>query len=395
MLSMVKKDNNCPQKITAVIVRALPEILLLIVVWLYHLYKFAYTGGLVMKKRMIRLLSLILVLMIGLGIAACDKSKDSGEKPDESAPAGDKAAADYKIVLILPGPINDQSWNATNYAGLVACNEQLGTNIEYVENVKSSDYESTFREYAERKYDLVMAAGTQFDEPAAAVAPNYPDTTFCVVNGSKADGNNVAPIFPKEYEASYLASVIAGNVSENGNFATIGGFPNEPMEKLLSVYEKHAVEIATERGIADAKATRAYANSWDDVALGKQMAAQMIDNGADTLFVYANEVGLGSIEAAKEKGAKFIGFSSDQNSVAPETVVASVVFDFETFYVWAVDQYVKGTLSGNKVHEAGIKEGIFKPVYGPDISDEVKTAVETAIDDYKAGKTDLSKYFDE
>ncbi|HHX19456.1 MAG TPA: BMP family ABC transporter substrate-binding protein [Clostridiaceae bacterium] len=348
-----------------------------------------------MKKRMIRLLSLILVLMIGLGIAACDKSKDSGEKPDESAPAGDKAAADYKIVLILPGPINDQSWNATNYAGLVACNEQLGTNIEYVENVKSSDYESTFREYAERKYDLVMAAGTQFDEPAAAVAPNYPDTTFCVVNGSKADGNNVAPIFPKEYEASYLASVIAGNVSENGNFATIGGFPNEPMEKLLSVYEKHAVEIATERGIADAKATRAYANSWDDVALGKQMAAQMIDNGADTLFVYANEVGLGSIEAAKEKGAKFIGFSSDQNSVAPETVVASVVFDFETFYVWAVDQYVKGTLSGNKVHEAGIKEGIFKPVYGPDISDEVKTAVETAIDDYKAGKTDLSKYFDE
>ncbi|HHW93482.1 MAG TPA: BMP family ABC transporter substrate-binding protein [Clostridiaceae bacterium] len=350
-----------------------------------------------MKKRMIRLLSLILVLVLGLGIVACKKSEESagtGTQPDSSAPDGAKAAGDYKIVLILPGPINDQSWNATNYAGLVACNDQLGTKIEYVENVKSSDYESTFREYAERKYDLVMAAGTQFDEPAAAVAPNYPDTTFCVVNGSKADGDNVAPIFPKEYEASYLASVIAGNVSENGNFATIGGFPNEPMEKLLSVYEKHAVAIAKERGLADAKATRAYANSWDDVALGKQMGAQMIDNGADTLFVYANEVGLGSIEAAKEKGAKFIGFSSDQNSVAPETVVASVIFDFETFYVWAVDQYVKGTLSGNKVHEAGIKEGIFKPVYGPDISDEVKAAVEAAIEDYKAGKTDLSKYFD-
>ena len=28
----------------------------------------------------------------------------------------------------------------------------------------------------------------------------------------------------------------------------------------------------------------------------------MIDNGADTLFVYANEVGLGCIEAATAKG---------------------------------------------------------------------------------------------
>lgn len=76
--------------------------------------------------------------------------------------------------------------------------------MEYVENVQASDYESTFREYAERGYDLIMAAGSQFDEAVAAVAPNYPDTTFCAVNGSKCDGDNVAPIFPKEYEASYV-----------------------------------------------------------------------------------------------------------------------------------------------------------------------------------------------
>jgi len=58
------------------------------------------------------------------------------------------------------------------------------------------------------------------------------------------------------------------------------------------------------------------------------MAETMIANGADTLFVYANQVGLGSIQAAKEKGVKFIGFSSNQNDIAPGTVVASIVFDF-------------------------------------------------------------------
>lgn len=296
--------------------------------------------------------------------------------------------ADYKIALILPGPINDQSWNATNYAGLLQCNKELGTAMEYQENVQASDYESTFRNYAERGYDLVMAAGTQFDTAANKVASAYPKTTFCVVNGMLSTAPNVAPIFPKEYEASYLAGLIAGNVTTKGQFATIGGFPNKAMEALLDVYEKTAVSVAKKRGIAGAKAVRAYANSWDDVALGKQMTSTMIDKGADVMFVYANQVGLGSIQAAKEKGVKFVGFSSNQNDIAPNTVVASVAFNFQTFYTWAVKKYMDGALDG-KVHEAGIAEGIFTPVYGPSISKATKDTVTAAMKDVKDGKTNL------
>ena len=335
------------------------------------------------QNRTFSLLSLLVILVLVFSIAGC-----------ASAPAAEeKGAEDYKMVLILPGPINDQSWNATNYAGLVKSNETLGTNMEYVENVQAADYESTFRNYAERGYDLIMAAGTQFDEAANKVAKNYPDTKFTVVNGMISEAENVAPIFPKEYEASYLAGIIAGEVTENGQFATIGGFPNDAMEKLLDVYEKTAVEIAQERGMADAQATRAYANSWDDVALGKQMAETMIADGADTLFVYANQVGLGSIQAASEKGAKFVGFSSDQNSVAPGTVVGSVAFDFETFYTWAVDMFLNGNLAGNTVHMAGIKEGIFKPAYTDQLSDDVRTKVEEAMDKASNGEVDFESMF--
>ena len=297
------------------------------------------------------------------------------------------------MVLLLPGPINDQSWNATNYAGLVKSNETLGTKIEYIESVQPADFESTFRNYAERGYDLILAAGTQFDEAANKVAKDYPKTTFTVVNGMLADGPNVAPIFPKEYEASYIAAMLAGEVTENGQFATIGGFPNDAMEKLLDVYEATAVNIAKERGIADASATRAYANSWDDVALGKQMGETMIDNGADTLFVYANQVGLGSIQAAKEKGAKFIGFSGNQNDVAPGTVLASVAFDFEKFYTWTIDKFLKGELAGNTVHKAGIAEGIFNPVYTDAISADVQAKVKAGMEKVAAGEIDLTSMF--
>jgi len=306
--------------------------------------------------------------------------------------SAEKKAGDYKIVLVLPGPINDQSWNATNYAGLVQCNKVLGTKMEYIESVQASDFESTFRNYASRGYDFIMAAGTQFDDAANKVAPSFPKTTFCVVNGMVSKSANVAPIFPKEYEASYIAGLIAGSVSPKGQFATIGGFPNKAMEDLLDVYEATATSVASFRGIKDAKAVRAYANSWDDVALGKQMASSMIDKGADVLFVYANQVGLGSIQAAKEKGAKFIGFSGNQNDIAPGTVVASVTFDFATFYTWAVKQYMAGKLSGG-VHQGGIAEGIFVPVYTSVIDQATKDKVAAAMKDVVSGKTDLKALF--
>jgi len=323
----------------------------------------------------------LLCLLANVGVFA------AGAKDSAASNSGTKADQ-LKIVLVLPGPINDQSWNATNYAGLVQCNKELGTKMEYVESVQAADYESTFRNYAERGYNLVMAAGTQFDEAANKIAKSYPKTTFCVVNGMVSSGPNVAPIFPKEYEASYIAALIAGDVSPKGQFATIGGFPNKAMEALLDVYEATSVKVAQGRGLSSAKAVRAFANSWDDVALGKQMASSMIDQGADTMFVYANQVGLGAIQAAKEKGVKFIGFSGNQNSIAPGTVVASVVFDFSTFYTWAVKKYIDGSLDG-KVHEGGIAEGIFVPAYTDVITQQTKDAVAAAMKDVVSGKTDL------
>lgn len=107
----------------------------------------------------------------------------------------------------------------------MACNEKLGTKMEYVESVKEADFESTFREYAERGYDIIMAAGSQFDEAASSVAANYPNTRFMVVNGSKCDADNLCPLFPKEYEASYLAAVIAGTSPPTASSASSAATP--------------------------------------------------------------------------------------------------------------------------------------------------------------------------
>lgn len=294
-----------------------------------------------------------------------------------------------KIIILLSGSADDQNWNMTNREGVEACNEAYGIHMQYIENVKESNFESMLSAYGKLNYDLIIAAGAQFSEAVETVAPSYKQTIFCVVNGNKMTGTNVVSVQPKEYEASYLAALIAGCETENGQFAAIGGYPNDAMEKLMDVYETTAIETAVSRGYKDASSRRAYTNSWDDAELGKKITEQMIEDDADVVFVYANQVGLGCIEAAAENGIKFIGFSSNQNAVDESTVVASVVFDFEKLYRFILERYENRTLTNHRLYQIGMDEELFCPVYSEQISEETKQLVEDRIEDLKQGKISL------
>lgn len=287
-----------------------------------------------------------------------------------------KALEVCKIAVLLPGTAGDLSWNDTNLEGIAYCEEKFQIEIELMPNVKDMEAEQVLVEYGEKGYDLVLASGEQFTDPVNTMAGQYPDTFFCIVNGIRADHENVSAVRPREYEASYLAAVITGNIMETGTAGMIAGYPNDGMEHLLDVYEEKVREILRERRIEDAAFLRAYTNSWTDRSLGRKMAEQMIDSGAEVLFVYSNEAGLGCIEAARDLGAKVIGFSSNPTREHPDTVVASIKFDFGKLYEWILSRYESGRLRGKRTEEVGLKEEIFVSVYSFHISREIQEKVE-------------------
>jgi len=300
--------------------------------------------------------------------------------------------ADKKIAQILPGTIDDQGWNATNNAGAQAAMEELGITIDVIEAVPAEEYEQTFTEYASKGYDLVMAAGSQFDEACTMVAPEFPDTLFTVINGQVADYENQVPIFPKEYEGSYLAGIIAGYTTQNGQFAVLGGQSNDPMVKLMDTYEGVAIEIAGQRGIEGAAATRSFVDSWTDVAATKDMTSSMIDNGCDTVFCYSNEGTSGAIQAADEKGVSFVGFSADKNSEST-CVVGSIPMDWAAVYPTIIQKVLDGTYTG--MVEIGVAEGVYFLAETDAMTEECITAVNDAIEKIKNGEIDFTQYFGE
>ena len=93
-----------------------------------------------------------------------------------------------------------------------------------------------------------------------------------------------------------------------------------------------------------------YLDDWDNPAKGKRAAISQIDKGADLLLHVADTSGHGVIEAAKERGIYAFGAISDQNKLAPETVLTSFVLDAEK----AFDQVIRLVQTG-EFHRANIQ----------------------------------------
>jgi basic membrane protein A len=320
---------------------------------------------------------LMVTLLVMVSLAGC------APKTEEPAPATETpTTAAPKIVLILPGPINDQGWNATAYEGLKLVEKDLGVKMEYVESVQQADFESTLRDYGEKGYDLVFAHGTQFFDAAKAIGPQYPDTFYMVINSEEGVAPNVGGIGIREWEGGYVAGTLAAMNTTSKKLGAIGSFPFPVIEGTLDAFE--AAAIAVDPTIT---VTKTYVNSWDDIQKGKETALAMAEAGADLVFCTANQVGLGSIDAAKTKGIKAIGYISPQNEVAPGTVIASITYNTPGLFKVAVQNFLDGKLTAEG-KSLGWVDDVLSMQWTDQSTVEMKAKVEQIIQDLKDGKID-------
>lgn len=65
--------------------------------------------------------------------------------------SSDKATADgahsFKLALLTPGQISDQSWNGGAYDGLIRVHDSLGTKISHIQTKTPAEFNENFRQY--------------------------------------------------------------------------------------------------------------------------------------------------------------------------------------------------------------------------------------------------------
>jgi basic membrane protein A len=179
-------------------------------------------------------------------------------------------------------------------------------------------------------------------------------------------------------EAGYLMGILSASMSRTGKIGMVGGFEQPSIIKVVEAYKLGARLVNPDIIVYDV-----YINSFTDVALGKEAALSIADNGADVISHVANQAGTGVIKAAEERGLLSTGDSYDQNSIAPDTVICSTVYSVPQLVLSAVDKVKNNTFVGG-VYNLGMRDGVIDiaPYHG--FEDKIPRQVKDMIADYKS-----------
>jgi basic membrane lipoprotein Med (substrate-binding protein (PBP1-ABC) superfamily) len=278
--------------------------------------------------------------------AAC--SGGDAKKTDSAAAGGD-----FKVALLTPGPISDKSWNGGAYAGLTEMRDSLGAQISHIQTKTPAEFEENFRQYGAQGYSLVIGHGFEFQDAATRVAPSYPKTNYIVTSG-RVTAPNVAGIAFLFEEASYQAGIIAGATTKTNKLGLIAGTELPPVKASFVAFERGAKSVNPK-----VEVITSYIGNWDDVSAGKEQALAQISRGVDVIFQNADAAGLGIFQAAKEKNVYAFGTNANQNAVAPEIILGSVVIDLPKAFLLIGREVKSGAFKG-RVINLGVKEDVVR-----------------------------------
>lgn len=285
-------------------------------------------------KLKILLIFLLLCSLVFVG-PACNRA---------SYGADDKSKTHVGIVFDIGGK-DDRSFNAAAWAG-VKCAETgmmpdgktscgkpaMDIVLRDVEPGNPTSIEPAMRAFAERGYDLIIGVGFAQAPIMAAVAKDYPNLHFAIIDGDLHEFPNVASLVFKEHEGSYLVGLIAGMTSKTGIVGFIGGMDIGLIHRFEGGYEQGAKSVNPKIqviqnyvGVTDA--------AWNNPGKGKEIALAQISKGADVIFTAAGNSGLGAFDAVEQAGKDstgrathfVIGVDSNQNMVKPGFVLTSMI----------------------------------------------------------------------
>ncbi|MER3402722.1 MAG: BMP family ABC transporter substrate-binding protein [Armatimonadota bacterium] len=220
------------------------------------------------------------------------------------------------------GGIGDESFNASAWRGLERARKELGAEVRYLESRTAADYVRNLTALARQGFDVVFAIGFLMEDALAKVAPRFPKVYFGIVDGKAPNLPNCVSLIFNEQEGSYLVGALAGAFTKTNIVGFVGGM-NVPLIKKFE-YGYRAGVLTTH---PKAKVLVGYTGNWDDVSKGRELALTQFNQGADIIYHAAGRCGIGVIRAAQQKGKGYyaIGVDSDQDHLAPGSVLTSMM----------------------------------------------------------------------
>jgi len=254
--------------------------------------------------------SIFVVMMMALSIIAT---------PAHAAPSLTVGVA-YDI-----GGRGDKSFNDASAAGLEKAQKQFDFSLEaVVTDGTTSDREKRIRSLLTKKCDPIIAIGAGYAPTLQALAVEFPNTHFAIINDAHVAALNVTSLIFADTQGAYLAGFSAAQVSKTGKVAMIA---NPDQADIYKDGFSAGVFAAKKKVIPIVKyVSGSYTSATN----------QVLDAGADIVFVATQGSDSAVFQAivarnAKKKGSTIglINIEPDQyitvTSATKKYLIASVV----------------------------------------------------------------------
>jgi basic membrane protein A len=272
---------------------------------------------------------------------------------DLATAAGDPGKPHVGIVFDSGGK-DDRSFNAAAFRGVTRAAKDFPILLRDAEPGDPASLEPAMRAFAEVHYDLVIGIGFAQTPIVEAVAKDYPDVRFAIIDGV-SNLPNVASLIFKEHEGSYLVGMIAARKSKTGVLGFVGGMDVPLIHKFATGYEEGARAVDPQIQVIQNYVGVTEA-AWNNPGKGKELALAQYGKGADVIFAAAGNSGLGVFDAAEQSKKFIIGVDSNQNWVKPGYVLTSMVKRVDNAVYQIIADLVAGKFQGG-IHVYGLEDG--------------------------------------
>ncbi|MDE0539129.1 MAG: BMP family ABC transporter substrate-binding protein [Rhodospirillales bacterium] len=238
---------------------------------------------------------------------------------------GAAQAADFKPAVIYDvGGKFDKSFNEAVFNGIRRFTEETGVEVMEHEVANEAQRRQAMERMIRRGATVLLGVGFGQADAINAVAEANPDKQFSIIDVFWLDQPNLRQYSFKEHEGSYLVGVAAAMKSESGTIGFVGGMDSQAIRKFACGYVQGAKSVSADVTVLQ-DMTGTTPAAWNDPVKGAELARRQIDRGADVVYQAAGGTGIGVIKAAADAGKLAIGVDSNQNHLAPGSVLTSMV----------------------------------------------------------------------
>jgi basic membrane protein A len=298
------------------------------------------------------------------------------------------------IALIVQDTVDDKGWCQSMYDAIKAVQKAYGpalVNFSYSEKMKPVDAGSAARQYASKKFDLIICHGAQYKNLVLEMANEFPSTSFVFGTSGDIGPKNVFTYMPESEETGYLNGIIAGMVTKSNIVGVVG-----PVDGGDAARYDRGFVLGAKAANPKVDVKVAHTGSFSDFVKAGELAQTDIKAGADFL-TGSSQQALGALRAVAEYKDKPIWWAGQDVAqlTIPNSfkVIAAASYDYVPVVEELIAKREAGVQGGECIPLTFRNKGFiykFNDKIGPVLTPAIRAAVEKSKADLTSGKLKLA-----